>query len=384
MTDAIADGGAPAPAEVTGAPIEANPASPPQALGSQVPADPKPATLDDAIERSVAKMEAKQRDPKDAPKAPEPKVEAKPTDKAPEAKVEAKPEQPRGEGGKFAPSEPKVEPKVEAPKADPNSPHREPPARFSNDAKAAWETAPEPVKAEVHRAIRELEQGYEKHKADSAAYNEIREFADMAKQHNTTVKAALTNYVGIEQLLARDPIAGLERVIANMNWKAPDGRQLTLHDLAAHILNQSPDEQSARQNSTIQQLNSKIAQLEQMVGGVTQTIQSQQERQTLDQVATFAAQHPRFDELTPDIEFFLRSGRTNDLSEAYQLAERLNPAPAASAPASPASVSPAPLNPAGQKSITGAPSAGSNPAPKKAGPPPSLDEAIDRAFARTG
>jgi hypothetical protein len=37
--------------------------------------------------------------------------------------------------------------------------HAEPPARFSADAKAAWATAPEAVRAETHRALKELSDG---------------------------------------------------------------------------------------------------------------------------------------------------------------------------------------------------------------------------------
>jgi hypothetical protein len=46
-------------------------------------------------------------------------------------------------------------------------------------------------------------------------------------------------------------------------------------------------------------------------------------------VAKFASDpaNPRFEELSDDIAFFLKSGRTKDLAEAYQLAERLNPTP---------------------------------------------------------
>jgi len=357
----------------------------PRELGSQVvaPAEKERPSLDTAIDRAFDKVTK-----------PE-KAEVKPETKA--DKAEPPKEAQRAPDGKFAAKD-QPEPKVEAPKVEakpapptaPDSPHREAPSRFSPDAKTAWEAAPEPVKAEVHRAIRELEQGYQKNKADAEAYSELREYADLAKQHNTTIKNALQNYVGIERRLQQDPIGGLEQIVSNLGLKAPDGRPLTLQDIAAHVLNQSPDEQSARQSATIQNLNAKIAQLEQMVGGVTQTIQQQQEQATQAEVAAFAKDHPRLNELSEDIAFFLHSGKVpahlaprERLSEAYQLAERLNPAPAASAPAPVAAITPpAPLNPAGQKSISGAPSAGSNPARK--GPAPSLDEALDKAFAGVG
>lgn len=49
---------------------------------------------------------------------------------------------------------------------------------------------------------------------------------------------------------------------------------------------------------------------------------------TTEAVTKFAAENPRFEELSDDIAFFLKSGRTKDLAEAYRLAERLNPVPA--------------------------------------------------------
>jgi hypothetical protein len=52
---------------------------------------------------------------------------------------------------------------------------------------------------------------------------------------------------------------------------------------------------------------------------------------THESVTKFAAEHPRFEELADDIAFFLTSGRTKDIAEAYTLAERLNPAPAQAA-----------------------------------------------------
>jgi hypothetical protein len=38
----------------------------------------------------------------------------------------------------------------------------------------------------------------------------------------------------------------------------------------------------------------------------------------------FAAAHPRFEELSEDIVFFLDTGRADDLEEAYSLAERFS------------------------------------------------------------
>lgn len=400
MTDVAIDGGAPAPAESTGAPIPTEAASHSAPLGSQTPVEPKPveaeapkpaATAYDAIQKANAKIKADQA-AKDA--KPEAKIDPKAETKAP-AKVDATPAdvkepQPRAEGGRFAPKE------QAAPQAgtDANSPaasaspateqpsRHEAPARFTADAKETWANTPEPVKAEVNRAIRELEQGHQKYKADAESFNEVREYHEMAKHHGTTMKAALANYVGIEQLIAKDPQAGFEQIIRNFGWKMPDGRPVTLRDFAAQILGQTPDEQASRQSATISELNAKIARMEQQLSGVTQTLQQQRETAMLDQVSDFADSRPRFDELFEAIKEEIAHGY--DLETAYDRAERLNPGPQKAASEQP--VIPAakpPLNPAGSKSISGAPSTGSNPELAKSNSPvPTIEEALKKALRR--
>jgi len=108
------------------------------------------------------------------------------------------------------------------------------PERFSPEAKEAWKEAPEAVRAEVHRAVNELQQGLEKYKGDATEWQALSEFDQLAKQHNTTVKDALTNYVNADTIMARDPIRGLQHICGMYG--------LSLNDVAAHILNQTPDQ----------------------------------------------------------------------------------------------------------------------------------------------
>src|SRR6185312_10569451 len=124
----------------------------------------------------------------------------------------------------------------------------------------------------------------------------------------------------------------------------------------------------------------ELAAIKEQVGGVTGHIQQQQEATVMSQIEAFTKDHPRFDELSDDIAFFLQHKRANDLQEAYELAERLKPAPVK------ASLSPViPEQPEahtlrGQKSVAGSPSAGSSPAKGK--PSPSIKEALQRALAK--
>jgi len=395
----MTDGAALAAAESTSAPVEQPEAvQPPAPIETQPEPEPakkpeaeqKPARREnarDALDRAEAKIAA------EAEKAKKP--EAKEPEKKPVAKAEEekpKEERPRGEHGHFAKKdgEEPAKPVEEAKPAPKPTAFKDAPARFSADAKTAWEQAPEPVRAEIHRAVKELEGGIEKHRQSAQQWDDLKDFHDLATKNGTTIKQTLANYVGLLNQLRTQPIAALERIVAGTGLKRADGSQVTLRDIAGAILNQKPDEVASRQDGVIASLNQKIAQLEQKLGGVTQNIERQQHETLQSQVQAFASQpgHERFDELAEDIQFFVSSGRAKTLSEAYDLAERLNPAPVKASPSEPLTpaktadpAEPQKLN-KGSLSVTGAPSSGSVPAKGK--PSPTARSAIDRAFARAG
>lgn len=253
----------------------------------------------------------------------------------------------------------------------------EAPSRFSPDAKAAWATAPEPVKAEVTRAIKELEGGIQQYQQ---AFEPYKDFDKQLKATGQTFKEVFDHYTGIENLLAQDPIKGLDTICRNLG--------LSLEQVASHVMGQPQDQQRSQTDTYINDLKSEIADLKKQVGGVTTTIQSQQEKAILDQIDAFAADpaHSRFDELSETITKLLTNGMAPSLDEAYSMADRLNPAPAvaAPAPAAPAAQqqTASPQTRKGQLSPSGAPASGSNPASRK--PPESPREAVQRAFASVG
>jgi hypothetical protein len=398
MTDAavVADS-APAPdaAPAGGAAINENAPAFNSPLGSQIPPDAqakpeapaKPASLDDSIERAMAKSAAKQAEAaKETAKAPEPKADAKA-----DAKTEAKAAPERGEGGKFVAKEPVKQPDnvaglpKDAPKpAEPAKPSftaSEAPSRFSDDAKKEWATAPESVRRETERAIKELTDGFQKYKQSAERDQTLHEFHEMAKASGKELSGVVREYVNMENTLRTNLLGGLDTICQRMG--------VSLRDVAAHVMGQRPEEQASQQDAVIRELRQELAAIKQQVGGVTQTIEQQREQATLHEINKFASEHPRFEELAEDIAFFMKSGRAKDLPEAYDLAERLNPAPAGQAKeTAPAASSAAPPEPPvhpdkGQKSINGAPSAGSSPAAKKR-TSKSLDEALERAFGAAG
>ena len=145
--------------------------------------------------------------------AASPVPEAKP---APEP--EAKPERQRGPDGKFLSAEPAKaakpagdKPAEGKPEIKLNGHFSDPPTRFSPEAKAAWKEAPEPVRAEVHRAFREMEQGVAKIRDDATAYADLRDYDALAKQHGTTIRATMYQYLRLSQTLqSRDPMPAIQ------------------------------------------------------------------------------------------------------------------------------------------------------------------------------
>jgi hypothetical protein len=188
----------------------------------------------------------------------------------------------------------------------------------------------------------------------------------------------MTRYTNLERTLLTDPIRGIQEVCAYAG--------VSFRDLAAHVMGMKPDQVQSQNDATIRELRGEIAGLKQQLGGVTNSI-GQQQRSAVDQtIQDFASSHPRFEELADDIALLIESKRAKDLAEAYSLAERLNPAPDAPAPAAPQTRTNPDLQAQtlkGSKSITGAPSPGSDPAAKRA-PSTSIKDSIRRAVNRVG
>ena len=317
------------------------------------------------------------------------------------AKVDAKPEEEakpdpvakeRAADGKFtAPvsAEPKPDPKPTA--------FREAPPRFDDAAKSEWEAVPEGTRGAIHRTVRELEQGITKHREAAEAFEPIRQYADMAKQSGTDLATALQRYTGMEQELRRNPIAGLQAVVANLGLKAANGQPVTLRDIAAHVLGQRPDQVASQHEASNQQLRQELAQLKQQIGGVTQHVQSQQQEARVASVASewdgFKASNPRATELEPHMAEFLQKYPApanmpvrERLADAYAFAAAKFPSPTGAhtadhiAPLAQTQVQPKPINPAGQKSVSGAPSGKAEVATRKL----SRKEAINKAMSQIG
>lgn len=347
---------------------------------------PKPLSVDEAVRKAAEDVAA----PKE-PEKPAPKPKAEPIE-------DKKPEQPR-ENGKFKAREPEksqenetqetseaqakeAEAGRDGDKTRPSEGREDaPPAQFLPRAKEKWAEADPDLKSEVKRMEAEFRKGKEVFEEDRSFRKELREFEDMAKEHGTTVKDALKNYTAIDNLLKTDPVSGIERILQSVG--------ITPQQYAQHVLNQP---EQAPVDPKVSQLERQIQQLTQQLQGVTQHTQESQQQAQLakvqnDIIAPFRASlgaNDRYEELEPDIAFFLNSDKVPStlsaqrrLEVAYDMAERINPA------SYPERLKPAPddrpLNPAGRKSIRGAPSAGTSVSPKAA--IVSIEDAVKAAMA---
>jgi len=260
-----------------------------------------------------------------------------------------------------------------------------PPTRFAKPAQEAWAQTPEPVRAEVERAIGELTQGIERYKAEASAFEPIRKYDEMARASGTTLDKALANYTGIEAGLRQDPIAGTMQIWRNIGIDP----HAMVQALVAQVSGQPA---STGVSPEIAALHGQIAEmqrrLETEVGSVKQTFEQQQlaakQRDAQAAVDKFASDHPYFDELSDPIAQMIETGFAKDLSDAYEKAIRLNPEISAKIEADkqpPKQPDPAQTRKA-NLSITGTPSAGSNPTTRK--PAGSTREALQGAFAQVG
>lgn len=399
MTDAVAAAAEAAPAQ-SSAPIVdvAAPPAPlsdsPQPLKEAAIEEPKIVSTRDALRAAREKVEAGE-----AAKAAAEKAAAggDPKDLAKGANLDRDPQTGKfaaKEGGKDQPPAKPAAPQAPAAKdpAAAAAPAEQPapkrtvsaPERFSNDAKAVWDTAPEPVKAEVDRMHREMTAGIEKHRAGAEKFETIRQFDEMAGKSGKQLKDVLGAYVGMEQLLRSNPLRGLEEVCSNIG--------VSLRQVAEIVLGQTPDQERNQSDQTIRELRQELASLKQQIGGVTSSMQQQQTRSIEDQVTAWAADKHHFELIAPHLAAELQAG-AKDLDAAYEAVLQKHPAIAALAkpeakpaaePKPDASSAPAPDLAAqtdkGSKSIKGAPGPGSEPA--KSRPSSSIKEALRRAAAR--
>jgi hypothetical protein len=333
-----------------------------------------------------------QPEPKAKPKA---KAEPKPEPEAKKAETKPKETEPkeaetktaqRGPDGKFQSSQPKDEAETEAASDDDDDDDEEderaPPKRFSKQAQAEWEKAPESVRHETRRAIREIEQGLVEHQERSTRWkNEIEPYEQLARSYGLDgVKGVLSDYEGMARQMASDPIVVFDTLAKRHGF--------TLEQIAGHVLRQDIDDYAQKAGQQIVSLQKQVQALQ---AEVNET-RAEKARSVQSFVSEFAQKNPRYAELESTISWIIatngvdRSDPKKALKEAYAMADRLKPAPAETSFPQPAA-SAIRNNLSAQtavasKSVTGAPGQGSNPANRKLSSSPR--DALMSAARRTG
>ena len=305
-----------------------------------------------------------------------------------EASTPQKEAQPKDEKGRFKAkdAEPPADDLKETEKAEtPTPPKHAAPDRFSQAGKDAWAEAPEAVQAEVNRAVAELQNGLEKYRKDAEGFGELREHQEAADKAGISLRQLMDNYADFDRLLLSGPEGALQAMD-----RAARAAGYTLEQIAEHVV-QTPKE-TREQSKLISDMQQEISTLKREVERRDRTAAERQHASIKTQIETFAKDHPRFQELEPEIAKIIngglieRTGNTlTDLTAAYEKAERLNPLPTVSPP--PQETVPAPQQSAQTRkadiSISGAPGSGSNPGSD--GPASQTPEdSVRRAFAAVG
>lgn len=336
----------------------------PKTLTEPVPDTQKPAKVESV--RASLEAEAKNLAERERRAEKSEKVEGETDAEKPDAKtdkVDAKVD-PKAEKPVVAKeaheADPKAEKSADAEKPDATAQEKEqeerksenrnrpePPARFLPKAKEVWKATPAAVQSEVARMAQEHEAEVSQYREAHQFRQELKEFEDLGRASNTTVKQALTNYVNIEKQFHAAPHEGFKALLTNLQMQpaAAIGAILQAYNVSpqalAQHLQQSPEVYSpmaprgpAPQPQTQQQPNPEIQQLQ-------RELQDMKLQQVTSQfIQPFMAEHPRYAELEGDIAFFLNSGKiptslspAERLAAAYDMAERINPSSSRADPA---------------------------------------------------
>lgn len=197
------------------------------------------------------------------------------------------------------------------------------PHRFNTEAKTQWASVPETVKVEVNRALKELENGLQTYKNEAEQYSSLKDFCGRARSAGKDPGEIVNRYLGLEDLIIKDPIEGLDTICRNLGY--------SLHQVAAHVMGQEPDKEKVNYERQIQTLLDKISHIENshktLATSYNDRIANETKTSVMKYIEDFRSKNPRFDELQSYIPELLKlPSVNNDLEKAYKMAERLYPA----------------------------------------------------------
>lgn len=326
---------------------------PEQKAPEPTPEPSAPKSVSDSIKAALEKVTKEDAEPEkvDAKEKPAPKVDAEPKEVVAEKPDEAGAEDDK----KPAQSEGRVD-RI--------------PSRLLPKEREVWANVPNAVKAAWDRMEREYAESTQKYEPAAKFYEELKQYDDMAKSANTTVKVALDRYVTMDKQLAANFGHGMTQ-IAQAHGKNPveavaqfmRAAGVLPQQLGAYLQgNPAPQQQAQPQSQprpdpVAQAALQEVQQLKQML--IQQQHDASIGKVEADIVGPFFAENPGAQELQDDIVFFLKSGKipnslspVEKLEAAFDMAVRINPT---SVKAQENLAEPAVKAPNGVKSISGAP-----------------------------
>lgn len=349
--------------------------------------EPKAPSNREALEKALGEVEAKDKTEAEA-KAEEPAKD----------KADEKPVKGRSDDGKFAKAdEAKADEAAEKPKTERDgseagrqsegrdTPHREPPARFTPEAREKWISAPREVRSEVYRVVQEYERELGEHKAFR---DDLKEYEDLAKQHNVTIKDTMARYVNADRILNQNfgsgvanlaqmyghsPVQAIAAIIQAHGITPQQYAEQVLKNPAQHVapMQRQQAPQTQQQAPEIQNIKSEIESLR------NELASERAQAQLTPVIQKFADEHPDFHALEDAIARILQDGVIDriygpglspdqKLAEAYRIAggkPTSHAEPQADDVNSEAENVPSPI--AGTKSVKGAPTGGKDPSVKR-------------------
>lgn len=337
----------------------------------------KIASIDDAINAASKEID------KESPAEPEQETEGK----EPPEKPAPEKEEPEGEEKEPEETEEEkpVKPKPEAKPAEAepeDKPQRRPaPRDFQGRAAAQWTSTPRSVQEAVFKLERDYEEKLSRSSAIRQEWQQVEQYAEMAKKSGTTLPVALARYVEAEKAIQENPVAGITAIMRNAGLDPAKFAQMVLQNPDAYRQELIKGQQQFQQRST----QAKDEQLAQMQRQMEEMQQSQAaDRVRMELIEPFRAANPRFDELQEHVAKFLNSdiidrnlSPAERLQQAFTMAERLYPASEAEPEENSEEENEKPRKKPGKsKQVSGSPSSGTRSGARRK---MSIDEAIAAA-----
>lgn len=220
--------------------------------------------------------------------------------RGPDGKFAPKPDQPAPVAEKTQNPTP-VAPQETAQAATPSGA----PQTWNADTKQVWSTLPPAIQEQVLKREREISQALDQSAGARRAVQQLEQIVaphqQMLARNGTNVMQAVDQLLQFHQLFEQNPaqlIAHLQQVAAQRQNRPPQQAQ--------------PQPQQFDPNHVQQLVDRSVEQRLQ-----TQAIQSD--------IASFAKANPHFEALKPAMAALLQSGQANDLQDAYDKAQWMNP-----------------------------------------------------------